>query len=63
MTDNNTTVKKHRTMTFDSLRVHCSKLDLEKKVQLRNELTEQVTAEVNRLKQMADAAAEFLKPS
>jgi hypothetical protein len=55
-----TTVKKPKTrsMTFDSIRVHASKLTLGDKVALVKELKEQVEAEV---KGRQDAAADASK--
>lgn len=52
---------KYRAMTFDSLRVHCSKLDLTSKVTLIKELKEQVSVEVARAQESAAQAGELTK--
>lgn len=59
MTD--TKKPKYRSLTFDSLRVHCSKLDLASKVTLIKELKEQVSVEVARAQESAAAAGELTK--
>lgn len=43
-------------MTFDSLRVHASKLPLEQKVQLVKELKESIDKEVSKLQEAAGDA-------
>lgn len=55
------TTKRNRSITFDSLLVHASKLDLQSKVEIVRRLKEQIANEVKVTQETASAALNLAK--